>query len=315
MPVPTAESRLTLGKTNIQISPMGIGTWAWGDRGMWGFGKGYDESDVEDAFEVSYQAGINFYDTAEVYGLGKSEKILSGLIADKDVVLATKFFPFPWRWFSSGLQRAIRHSLQRLQLERIDLYQIHWPLPPRSTNYWVKAAAEAQEKGLTQAVGVSNYNLEQTRQAQSILAESGLSLASNQVSYSLLDRKIEHNGLLDYCRREQITLIAYSPLAKGILSGKYTPSNPPPGPRGRQYDQQYLQQLQPLLGLMAEIGQAQGGKTPAQVALNWTICKGSVPIPGAKNASQATANLGSLGWLLTEDEVQALDEASDAFSR
>jgi aryl-alcohol dehydrogenase-like predicted oxidoreductase len=117
---------------------------------------------------------------------------------------------------------------------------------------------------------------------------------------------------LKTCQELKITLIAYSPLAKGMLTGKYTPQNPPPGPRGIKYGHM-LEAIQPLIRLEREIGQAHGGKTPAQVALNWLICKGAVPIPGAKNAGQLAENVGALGWRLDESEVTALDAASEGF--
>jgi aryl-alcohol dehydrogenase-like predicted oxidoreductase len=177
----------------------------------------------------------------------------------------------------------------------------------------MSALADAVKASLTRAVGVSNFNTEKTRLANETLQAEGVPLASNQVEYSLFDRRIEKNGLLDYCQENDITIIAYSPLAKGMLTGKYGPDNSPPGPRKRLYTQEKLQRAQPLISLLKEIG-AVHGKTPAQVALNWTICKGTVPIPGAKNAKQAADNLGAMGWRLSPEEVADLDEASQALS-
>ena len=131
--------------------------------------------------------------------------------------------------------RALRHSLDRLGLESVDLYQMHWPFPPVSIDTWMDAMADAVQAGLIRAVGVSNYNAEQTRRAHDALAKRGVPLASNQVDYSLLQRKPETNGLLALCKQLNVTLIAYSPLAQGLLTGKYTPQNPPPGLRGRRY--------------------------------------------------------------------------------
>jgi aryl-alcohol dehydrogenase-like predicted oxidoreductase len=121
---------------------------------------------------------------------------------------------------------------------------------------------------------------------------------------------VEKNGLLRHCQETGITLIAYSPIASGVLSGKYTPQNPLKGFRGSRYNSRYLSQMQPLIRLMKKIGMDHGGKTPAQVAINWVICKGAVPIPGVKNTSQAEQNIGAAGWRLTPDEVSMLDEAS-----
>ena len=149
--------------------------------------------------------------------------------------------------------------------------------------------------------------------ANETLKAADVALASNQVEYSLFNRRIEKNGLLDYCLENDITVIAYSPLAKGMVTGKYGPDNPPPGPRKRMYPPEKLNRAQPLITLLKEIS-ADYGKTPAQVALNWTICKGTIPIPGAKNAKQAADNLGAMGWRLTPKEVSALDEISEAIA-
>jgi aryl-alcohol dehydrogenase-like predicted oxidoreductase len=302
---------ISLGASDVRVSPLGIGTWAWGDRLFWGYGHGYTDADLQAAFQTGLAAGINFFDTAEAYGRGHSEQLLGQFIRRTDSpVVATKFMPYPWRLQRESLLGALRQSLERLGLSRVDLYQVHWPLPPVSIETWMAGLADATEAGLTRAVGVSNYNVEQMRRAHAALAKRGVPLASNQVQYSLLHRQPERNGLLETCRQLCVTLIAYSPLAQGLLTGKYTPDNPPPGVRGRRVGRQRLAQVQPLIGLLREIGQAHGGKAPSQVALNWVICKGAVPIPGAKNAHQAQENAGALGWRLTESEIAALDAAS-----
>jgi aryl-alcohol dehydrogenase-like predicted oxidoreductase len=307
-----AQELISLGNTDIQIPPMGIGTWAWGGRSYWGFGQDYDEKDVRGAFEECLALGINFFDSAEIYGNGKSELLLGKFIGstNQPVVVATKFMPFPWRLWKGRLIAALRGSLDRLNMDLMDLYQVHQPFPPVSVETWAAGLAEAVDLSLTRAVGVSNYNIDKMRRAQSVLAQHGIALASNQVEYSLLNREVEFNGLLSACKEDQITLIAYSPLEQGLLTGKYTPDNPPPGIRGFRYRSNLLERIQPLIHLMREIGEAHGGKTPAQVAINWTICKGAVPIPGAKNVHQASENGGSLGWRLSEEEVKRLDNAS-----
>lgn len=306
-----------LGETEVHVPPLGIGTWAWGDRLFWGYGRSYTEADLQAAFETCLEAGINFFDTAEVYGRGESERLLGRFIrmAGRPVVVATKFLPYPWRLRRGSLIRALSGSLRRLGMKQVDLYQIHWPFPPVSIETWMAALADAVEAGLTRAVGVSNYNVEQMRRAHVALSQRGIPLASNQVEYSLLKRAPERNGLLDTCRELNVTLIAYSPLAQGLLTGKYTPENPPPGVRRRRYSRERLARIQPLVNLLREIGAAHGGKTPAQVAINWVICKGAVPIPGVKNERQARQNIGALGWRLSEEEVQVLDEASEEVDR
>lgn len=304
---------IALGKTELRITPIGIGAWQWGDRWMWGYGRGYDANDIQKAFQISLEAGINFVDTAEVYGNGQSERMLGGFLQnlEQNLVVATKFMPFPWRLSKKAFLRALQNSLQRLQLPAVDLYQIHQPLPPVAVETWADALADAVQAGLVRAVGVSNYDEAWMRRAYTTLARRGVPLASNQVQYHLLDRRVEFSGLLKVCQELGITVIAYSPLAKGVLSGKYTPENPPPGIRSRRYHRAYLEKIQPLLNLMSDIGRDHGGRSLSQVALNWCIGKGSVPIPGPKNARQATDICGALAWKLSDEEMAALDVASE----
>lgn len=303
---------IPLGKTNIQISPLGIGAWQWGDRVMWAYGKTHSDEDIRAAFDATLAGGVNWFDTAEVYGMGRSEQLLGESIraTQSTPLVATKFFPFPWRLVKGQLLRALQGSLRRLGLERVDLYQVHMPLPPVAVETWADALADAVQAGLTRSVGVSNYSADLMLRADIALVKRGVSLASNQVHYSLLNRKVERDGLLKLCLERNITLIAYSPLEKGILSGKYDPENPPAGLRARTYNVAYLTKALPVIRLVQKIGQ-DCGKTAAQVALNWLICKGAVPIPGAKNAAQAESNAGALGWRLTEEQVAALDAVSD----
>jgi len=305
---------IPLGHTDLHLIPLGIGTWAWGDRRTWGYGRTHTEADLQAAFKTSLAAGINWFDTAEIYGGGKSEHLLGRFIktAQQRVVVATKFMPYPWRLRRGNLLRALRQSLDRLGLAQVDLYQIHWPFPPRSIETWVDELAKVVESGLVRAAGVSNYSAEQTRRAHAVLARDGIVLASNQVEYSLLKRSPERNGVMQTCRELGITLIAYSPMAMGVLSGKYTSQNPPRGMlRSSRFSREYLARIQPLISLLRKIGQAHDGRNPAQVALNWVMCKGAVPIPGAKNARQAHENAGALGWRLSEDEIASLNAASD----
>ena len=321
---------VAVGPDGPRIRPLGLGTWQWGDRLTWGYGQGYGEADLEGAFRAALEGGIEFFDTAEIYGRGRSERLLGRLragLGDACVaptgqspaegvggpLIATKFFPYPWRLRRGDLRRALRGSLQRLGVKRIDLYQIHWPFPPVPIETWMAALAEAVEDGLVGAVGVSNYSAQQTRRAAAALARRGVPLTSNQVEYSLLRRQVERNGVLETCRQLGVTVIAYSPLAMGLLGGRYSADRRPPGWRGLRYRRLGPAPVDALVGLLREIGGAYGGKTPSQVALNWLICQGVVPIPGAKNAQQARENAGALGWRLAGDELAALERASAAF--
>lgn len=299
----------TGGPTGV---PLGVGTWAWGDKTFWGYGSDYTSDDVAQAYGRSRAAGLTLFDTAEVYGGGFSEHLLGQLIADHEdrsvAVVATKFAALPWRvGQSSALRLALDSSLTRLGAERVDLYQVHWPLPLLSDRAWLRGLAAAVREGLVGAVGVSNYGPRALRSAHRALGELGIALATNQVEYSLLHRKPERSGLVEVCRELDVRIIAYSPLAQGLLTGKYGPGHAPPGARGLRY-RRILGRLPAVIAQLTEIGADHGGRTPAQVALNWLVAKGTVPIPGAKNADQAEHNAGGVGWALTADQVAALDQ-------
>ncbi|MEN9220727.1 MAG: aldo/keto reductase, partial [Thermostichales cyanobacterium GMQP_bins_62] len=222
----------------------------------------------------------------------------------EQVQIATKIMPFPWRLGPQATRQALLASLKRLAIPQVDLYQIHWPLPPMAIEVWMEWLVPLVQQGLTRAVGVSNYSASQLRRAHQALAQYGIPLASNQVHYSLLHRDPEANGVLQACRELGVTLIAYSPLGMGLLTGKYSEEQVPPGPRGWQAAAT-LRKKAPLLQRLRQLAE-QYGKTPAQVALNWLLCQGVVPIPGAKNARQAQENAGALGWRLTPEDVHSL---------
>jgi aryl-alcohol dehydrogenase-like predicted oxidoreductase len=309
--------KVPLGKTGITVPPLGIGAWLWGDRMFWGYGKGYEEADVRAAFDACLNAGINFFDTAEVYGLGQSEKMIGRFLQTerRPVQIATKFFPFPYRLTQGSFLHALRGSLRRLGVQSVDLYQVHQPFSLMSNTALMGAMSKAVREGLIRGAGVSNYDVERTRQAAKALATFGLPLASNQVSFSLLNKTPERSGLLSLCRDLGVSVIAYSPLAMGMLSGRYTASSPPQDFRRGRYPSELLARLPTLLGLMQDIGQTHGGRTTVQVSLNWVMAKGAIPIPGVKNLHQAEDALGALGWRLSAAEVAALDTASDRVQR
>lgn len=307
---------LTLGPSGPTVPALGIGTWAWGDKLYWGYGGDYDEAALRDAFKTAVEAGVNFFDTAEIYGFGESERLIGRFAKElqQPVVLATKYFPLPWRIWGSAVADALTASLKRLQVPTVDLYQVHWPFDflmgqPTLMN----ALADEVQQGRIKSVGVSNYSAEQMQRAYDLLAQRGVPLAVNQVQYSLLARQIERNGVMDAARRLGVTILAYSPLAQGLLTGKYTPETNtlPQGARrlDPRFSREGLEKLAPKVGLLKEIGQKYD-RTPAQVALNWLIAQGNVvPIPGAKNASQAAQNAGALGWMLSDEEQGAIAQA------
>jgi aryl-alcohol dehydrogenase-like predicted oxidoreductase len=272
---------------------------------------GAEVDDEQAAFDASLAAGINFFDTAAMYSGGGSERRLGELSESKDVVIATKFPPSPLGR-AEDLPAAIDASRARLRRTSVDLYQHHFPSRRIDIPTLMWYMADAVEAGKVRAVGVSNYKAAQLRTAHSALARRGIPLASNQVQYSLLYRRPEVNGVLDACRELNITLIAYQPLASGALTGKYLDGDRPKGirrfrPPFRKAD---LDAVRPVVALLREIAEPYG-KTPGQVALRWLLQQeGVVPIPGAKNARQATHNAGALSFTLTPAEVEALDQAS-----
>jgi aryl-alcohol dehydrogenase-like predicted oxidoreductase len=303
----------TLGKTGIEVTPIGFGTWAWGDSLFWGYGKDYGEADLRLAFQAAINKGITFIDTAEIYGLGKSEELLGKFIKESNAStqIASKYMPLPWRFRSEDLADAVTASLKRLKMPSMDLYQVHWPFPSLlSQEGLMNALADEVEQGRIKAVGVSNYSAEQMREAHTLLARRGVPLAVNQMRYSLITREIESNGVMAAARELDVTILAYSPLAQGLLTGKYTANNMPTG--ARSMDQRFkgagLRKIQPLLEKLSELGEKYG-KTQAQVALNWLICQpGVIPIPGIKSAEQVEQNAGALGWELSATEVAELSQ-------
>ncbi|KAF6147320.1 hypothetical protein GIB67_009803 [Kingdonia uniflora] len=314
------EDKVKLGGSDLKITKLGIGAWSWGDTSYWNNFEWDDRKlkSAKAAFDASLDSDITFFDTAEVYGsrysLGaiNSETLLGRFIKERkekdpeeEIIIATKFAALPWRLGRKSVITALKDSLSRLGLSSVELYQIHWPGLWGNEGY-IDGLGDAVEQGLVKAVGVSNYNEKRLRDAYKQLSKRGIPLASNQVNYSLIYRVPEENGVKATCDELGITLIAYSPIAQGALTGKYTPENPPTGPRGRIYTPEFFTQLQPLLNRIKDIGQNYN-KTPTQVALNWLVAQDNVvPIPGAKNAEQAKEFSGALGWRLTDQEIAEL---------
>jgi aryl-alcohol dehydrogenase-like predicted oxidoreductase len=296
----------------IQFGTMGIGTRAWGAKRMWGYGNEFFDEDLKQVFITATKSGVRLFDTAEIYGGGQSEELLGKFnkVVGADIIVASKYAPFPWRFSRNSFKNALRNSLKRLKLKQVDLYQIHWPWPLASIESLMESLADAVEGGLVKAVGVSNYNISQMVRAHKALTKLGIPLTSNQIKFNLLHTAPDETGLLDKCRELGIAVIAYNPIGEGMLTGKYSPDKPPIGPRRRRYNKEYLEKIKPLNRLLYEIGKAHGNKTPVQVALNWIIVKGAIPIPGTKNAQQAEENIGAMGWQLDEAEADALDVES-----
>jgi aryl-alcohol dehydrogenase-like predicted oxidoreductase len=295
----------------------------WGDaKGLarlhpaktaYGGAEGFEEE--KRALEVSLEAGVNLFDTAAMYSGGASERRVGELARGRDVLIATKF-PGSFSFKAENFPKELEASLARLGRDSIDLYQHHFPNRRVSIPKLMEQLADAVKAGKIKAVGVSNYSAEQMREAYEALVKRGIPLASNQVEYSLLHRQPETNSVLDACRELGITLIAYSPLSGGMLTGKYSPQHRPDGFFRRilpQYSRKALEAIQPVVKLLREIGEKYS-KTPSQVALRWLIEQENVlPIPGAKNGKQAVENAGALSFRLTSAEIEALNQATIAW--
>ena len=302
-----------LSVRNIQLPNLGIGTWAWGDSLFWGYGSNYGETEVQAAFDAAVAAGATFFDTAEVYGLGESEKLIGKFLkqTSQPVQIATKYFPLPWRFNRDAVAEALTASLDRLDVEQVALYQVHMPFDFfMGQETLMTALATEVKKGRILTVGVSNYSAKQMQQAYNYLATYDVPLAVNQVRYSLLTRTIEKNGILDKARELGVTILDYSPLDQGLLTGKYTPEKQEQVTGARKIDPKFsasgLKKIEPILNQLTALGEKYD-KTPAQIALNWLIAQGDViPIPGAKNAKQAQENAGAMGWLLSNEDVKQL---------
>ena len=287
---------------------MGIGTNVWG-RG------GKPLSGVRELFDAAMAAGIRLFDSAEIYQAGGSERSIALALAERRdgiptavrPVILSKFFPWPWR-LRLSLRSALKKSLDRLGLTRLDLYLLHFPLPPIPLETWVTALGDAVEEGLAVSVGVSNCDSTQVRKAHEVLAKRGIPLACDEIEYSLLNRRSELNGTISACRELGVAVIAYRPLGSGIL-----PAASPtiPGLRKLMAPKTDAKGLEDLRSLLLSIGESRGGKTAAQVALNWAVTKGTIPIPGARTVAHLAENVGALGWKLDAGEIEALERAAD----
>ena len=268
--------------------------------------------------QAGLDGGVNWFDTAELYGAGVSEQSLATALKaagkkDNEVVIATKWWPL----FRTGqnIVKTIDGRLRFLFGYSIGLYQIHQPFSFSSPEAEMDAMAELVKMGKIRAVGVSNFNAEQMRRAHKQLQKHGLPLASNQVRYSLMDRKIERNSVLETAQELGVTIIAYTPLESGLLSGKYH-KNPKLLEKKmwfwRRRLQQGMEKSRSLTATLEEIG-ARYHATAAQVALNWVINTHGdsvVAIPGVTKVSQAQESAGAMKFQLSDDESARLDEVS-----
>jgi len=320
MPLGTNSSLRTLGKTNIKITPIGLGMMEFaGGGGLMGFAfPAITQEEKNATVRAALDGGINWFDTAELYGRGVSEASLAAALkaagkSDADVVVATKWWPLLRT--ARNIPHTIQDRIHFLDGYSISLYMVHQPFSFSSPEAEMDAMADLVEAGKIRSVGVSNFNPKRMRQAHEQLKKRGLPLAVNQVLYSLLDRSIENNGILETAEELGITIIAYTPLASGLLTGKYHKNPELLQKKSRLWRgrlQRGLEKSRPLVQAMEEIS-ARYNATPAQVALNWVIHfhgESIVTIPGATKVRQAEESAGALNFKLTSDELARLDELS-----
>ena len=319
-----------LGKTDISITPVGLGCWQFQQgKGMTGnMWSPLDQATMDEIVGAALRGGVSWFDTAQAYGNGASERALATALQHAGVEpgrvgIATKWLPILKT--AGDIAKTIGARVECLAPYPIDLFQVHIPWSISSVKAQMHEMAELVRAGKVRAVGVSNFSASRMAKAGAALEAEGLPLASNQLHINLLDRSIESNGVLDVARRMGVTLIAYSPLAQGVLTGRFhddparvkslswsrrsrlTPSS-------RNLTKDGLKRSAPLIEELRDVA-AEHGATPAQVALAWLLTYYGdtvVAIPGASRAEQAADSAGAIDLQLTEAEMQRIDRLSAA---
>ena len=315
----------SLGKSDLMITPIGLGCWQFSkQKNMAGkFWPDMEDDLIKQMVKISLEGGINWFDTAELYGNGASERALAASLADLgkkpgEIIVATKWWPM-FR-FASNILKTIDQRIEALEPYSIDLYQVHQPWGFSNEKAEMDAMARLVKEHKIRYVGVSNFSATQMRSAWEALQKHGIQLVSNQVRYNLLDRKIESNGIIQTAKELGITIIAYSPLAQGLITGKFH-DNPDllKNIGMRKYSSQFkpagLEKSRPLVKTIQELA-IKYGVTSSQIALNWLINfhgETVVAIPGATKESHAKENAGSMTFSLTPDDLSLLDKKSEIF--
>ena len=300
---------IRLGRTGPKVSVVGFGAWQAGGK-EWG--KDFTDSSIIAAIGRSLELGVTLIDTAELYGDGHSEEVVGQALRKfgrENFVVATKFHGEHLHY--GDVLKACDASLSRLGVKEIDVYQMHWTdpweqVPLRET---MRGLKKLKKEGKVASLAVSNFAVRDLEEAGALL--DGLDVVSDQVRYNLLQREIEAE-VLPYCKNEGISVIAWSPLAKGVLTGKYSAMKVPKDParvEGKLFSPRNLKAAEGLLEALKEVA-LRRGKSLAQVSLNWLLTRGVVVIPGAKNPAQAEENAGAAGWRLTPGEMRKITGAA-----
>ena len=314
-----------LGKSDLMITPIGLGCWQFSkQKNMAGkFWPNMEDDVIKQMVKISLEGGINWFDTAEVYGNGASEKALAESLRDigkkpGEIIVATKWWPM-FRT-ASNILKTIDQRLEALAPYPIDLYQVHQPWGFSNEKAEMDAMAKLVQEKKIRYVGVSNFSATKMRSAWEALQKHGIPLVSNQVRYNLLDRKIESNGILQTAKELGISIIAYSPLAQGLVTGKFHDNPELLKNLGmRKYSSSFkpsgMEKSRPLVKTVQELAIKYGVST-SQIALNWLIINHGetvVAIPGATKESHAKENAGAMTFSLAAEDLSLLDKKSELF--
>lgn len=294
-----------------RVSRIGLGTWQFGSR-EWGYGDDYASGAARDIVARARALGVTLFDTAEIYGFGRSERILGEALGEERAEVAVASKVFPVAPFPAVVKQRAHASAQRLQLDRIPLYQVHQPNPVVPDSVIMPGMRELLETEVIGAAGVSNYSLARWRKADAAL---GRPVISNQVHFSLAHPDAL-DDLVPFAQRENRLVIAYSPLAQGLLGGKYSVDNRPGGVRAMNtlFATENLRRIEPLLQTLRDVA-AEVGAKPAQVALAWLIAlPGTVAIPGASSVEQLEFNVAAADIELSQQARAALTAAARSFT-
>lgn len=305
---PTPAAPTPAVPTPPALPPLIVGCWSWGDERTWGYRSRFGDDDLRAAVRALDAAGLRWFDTAEVYGRGRSERLLGDLTADlPGAAVSTKFFPYPWRLTGSGFRRGLASALRRLRRDRVELYQAHHEVPAPLARRWAGHLAAARRDGLVGAIGTSNLSAPALRAFSDALAEHGERVTAHQTRYNLCDRRVERHGVVELCRERGITLLAHSALAQGLLSGRYRAGAPMTG--RRPIPDPVLAQTAPLLALLDRVADRLDA-TPAAVALAWLRHRGATPVVGVHDRAQAEDAAVAARLVLPGSAAAALDKVS-----
>lgn len=299
----------------LKIPTIALGTWAWGDSGEAGdgyFGSRLTRDGLEQVAGKAHAGGFTLWDTATVYGMGRSETVLGEALkrfARSDYQLSTKFTPQAAGTGDDPVADMLEESLARLRTDYIDLYWIH---NPADVTRWTPHLIPLLKSGKVKHVGVSNHNLSEIELANQILGQAGFRVEAIQNHYSLLYRSSEDAGILDYCRKHGISFFAYMVLEQGALSGRYSPQNPlPEGSNRAGTYNGMLPRLKALTDKLASIGQKHGAAAP-DVATAWAIAKGATPIIGVTRPDYVDGLVRATSMTLASDDIAELEALADA---